>query len=222
MRKLLLLLIIASIVTQNSISIAGVRETKHNFTSQTYSPGAFFYGTRRVCSFCHTTHNADATNPAPLWNHDNSSQTYDMYDSPSMNMSQTLQPNNGSLVCLSCHDGTIAINSLNNVPGPEGAGSYGTPGGSALDGAGKLTSASDSYVGTNLQDDHPVGIIYDHTKDGDFYAKTGDPALYPDKLLSEGTYVECNSCHNPHDNTFGAFLVESNANSTLCGRCHNK
>lgn len=217
-----MLMLTIVVIANYSVSKAGVNETKHNFTSQTYSPNAFFYGTNRVCSFCHTAHNGDPTDPAPLWNHENSAQTYDMYDSPSMDMSQTLQPNNGSLVCLSCHDGTIAINSLNNVPGPEGAGTYGTPGGSALDGAGKLTSASNSYVGTNLQDDHPVGILYDHTKDGDFFAKTGNPALYPDKLLSEGIYVECNSCHDPHDNTYGNFLVESNANSALCGRCHNK
>lgn len=221
MKKLLLILLII-LITIYSISIAGVRETKHNFTSQTYSPNAFFFGTRRVCSFCHTAHNADPTDPAPLWNHENSGQTYQMYDSPSLDMNQTLQPNNGSLVCLSCHDGTIAINSLNNVPGPGGAGSYGSPGGLALDGAGKLTSASNSYIGINLQDDHPVGIIYDQSKDNDFVIKTGNPTLYPDKLLSEGIYVECNSCHDPHDNTFGSFLVESNANSALCGRCHNK
>jgi predicted CXXCH cytochrome family protein len=31
---------------------------------------------------------------------------------------------------------------------------------------------------------------------------------------------KCNSCHNPHDNTFTNFLVESNASSALCLRCH--
>ena len=224
MRSLILLLTVASIATLSSFSIAGVRETKHNFTSQTYSPGAFFYSTTRPCSFCHTTHNADPTDPAPLWNHENSGQTYDMYNSNSMDMSRTPQPNNGSLVCLSCHDGTIAVNSLANVPGPQGAGSYGSPGGSALDGSGKLTAASGSFIGTDLQDDHPVGIIYDDTQDaeGGFEPKTGNPLLYPDKLLYDGIYVECSSCHDPHDNTNGSFLVETNANSALCGRCHNK
>ena len=42
-----------------AVSLAGVAETKHNFTSATYSPNAFFYGTRQVCVFCHTTHNGD-------------------------------------------------------------------------------------------------------------------------------------------------------------------
>lgn len=203
--------------------LAGVEQTKHNFSSQTYSPNAFFYGTRQLCVFCHTTHNADLT-LGTLWNHeDNPGQTYQMYNSPTMDMVQSAQPHDGSLVCLSCHDGTIAINSLNNLPGPAGAGSYGTPGGAALDGAGKLTSSSNAYIGTNLQDDHPVGITYDASKDPTgFVAKTGVPTNFPDKLLSDGLYVECSSCHDPHDNTNSNFLVVSNTDSNLCTKCHTK
>ena len=126
----------------------------------------------------------------------------------------------GSLICLSCHDGTIAVNSLNNVPGPAGAGTYGTPGGSGLDGVGRLSSSSHAYVGTDLSDDHPVGITYDSTQDTSFHPKTGNGQSYPDKLLSDGLYVECTSCHNPHDDTFSDFLIESNAGSNLCLRCH--
>ena len=202
--------------------VSGVRETKHNFTSQSYSPNAFFWGTGQVCVFCHATHNANPSYGA-LWNHEtNGAQSYDMYDSPTLDMPMAPAPHNGSLICLSCHDGTIAINSLNNLPGPEGAGNYGTPGGAALDANGRLTSVSDDYVGTDLQDDHPVGITYDTNYDNDFVPKTGNDLLYPDKLLSEGLYVECSSCHNPHDNTYSNFLVESNANSNLCMRCHIK
>ena len=146
-----------------------------------------------------------------------------MYSSTTLDMAQSTEPHQGSLACLSCHDGTIAINSLNNLPGPESAGNYGSPGGSALDGSGRLTSASDSYVGTDLSDDHPVGITYDASQDPTgFVAKTGNDQLYPDLLLSEDLYVECSSCHNPHDNQYGSFLVESNANSNLCMRCHTK
>ncbi|RME28808.1 MAG: hypothetical protein D6800_03470, partial [Candidatus Zixiibacteriota bacterium] len=135
----------------------GVEQTKHNFSSQTYSPNAYFAGTRQVCVFCHTTHNGNQ-NMGALWNHEvNQGQTYTMYTSPTMDMTQSAQPHKGSLMCLSCHDGTIAINSLNNVPGPQQAGTYGSPGGSALDASGRLTAVSDAYVGTDLSDDHPVG-----------------------------------------------------------------
>ena len=201
----------------------GVKDTKHNFTSPTSSPNAYFYGTSQVCVFCHTTHNSDQNMDA-LWNHEtNQLQSYTMYGSPTMNMPQSATPHKGSLVCLSCHDGTIAVNSLNNLPGPEGAGNFGTPGGSALDGSGRLLSSSDAYVGTDLSDDHPVGITYDASQDPTgFVAKTGNPASYPDRLLSEDLYVECTSCHNPHDDTYSDFLIESNANSNLCTRCHTK
>lgn len=203
--------------------LAGVKDTKHNFTSPATSPNAYFYGTREVCVFCHTAHNSDQAS-GPLWNHEtNPLQNYGMYDSYTMDMPQSLQPHKGSLVCLSCHDGTIAVNSLNNLPGPEGAGNFGTPGGSGLDGSGRILSSSNAFVDTDLSDDHPVGITYDASFDPTgFVAKTGDPASYPDRLLSEGMYVECVSCHNPHDDTYSNFLVESNANSNLCTRCHTK
>lgn len=204
------------------VAVAAVKDTKHNFSSATSNPNAFFYGTTGVCIFCHTAHNSGSE--APLWNHEiNTGQDYLMYDSPTMDMPQSVRPHNGSLICLSCHDGTIAVNSLNNLPGSSTApGSYGSAGGSGLDGAGKLLPSADGYVGTDLRDDHPVGITYDQGMDNDFVPKTGVSTNYPDKLLSEGLYVECVSCHDPHDNTYGSFLVESNANSQLCSRCHTK
>jgi predicted CXXCH cytochrome family protein len=209
------------VLAVTAVSLAGVKETKHNFTSSAYSPNAFFYGTRQVCVFCHTTHNGDQTVGA-LWNHENNPPLYDVYNSPTINMTIS-QPHEGSLVCLSCHDGTIAVNSLNNLPGPEGAGNYGTPGGSGLDAGGRLTSSSHAYVGTDLSDDHPVGVTYDASKDPTgFIPKTGDGQSYPDKLLDDGLFVECSSCHNPHDDTYSNFLVESNENSNLCTRCHTK
>jgi predicted CXXCH cytochrome family protein len=218
-RRTITLVLALAIVTVPCL--AGVQETKHNFASATYSPNAFFWGAQETCVFCHTPHNAGST--GALWNHDvNLGQSYQMYNSNTLDMTQSLNPHEGSLVCLSCHDGAIAINSLNNLPGPEGAGSYGIPGGAGLDGAGRLSSSSGSFVGTDLSDDHPVGITYDATKDLDFHAKTGNPQSYPDRLLSEGIYVECSSCHDPHDNTYSNFLVESNANSNLCLRCHIK
>lgn len=207
------------LLVAGTVTLAGVRETKHNFTSATYSPNAYFTGTRQVCVFCHTVHNADQATGA-LWNHEQNSPLYDTYDQAELSMTIT-QPHEGSLVCLSCHDGTLAVNSLNNVPGPAGAGNYGDPGGSALDGSGKLTSSSSAFLGTDLTNDHPVGITYDASQaPGMYQPKTGNPANYPDKLLDDGVYVECNSCHNPHDNTYSNFLIESNANSALCMRCH--
>lgn len=213
-------MIVALVVLLGAPALAGVADTKHNFTSPTASPNAYFFGTRQICVFCHAVHNAD-TAYSPLWNHETDGSTsYIMYTSDTMDMVQSATPHEGSLICLSCHDGTIAVNSLNNVPGPEGAGQYGAPGGAGLDGLGRLTTSSHAFVGTDLRDDHPVGILYDANQDNKFHPKTGNGSNYPDKLLDQGLYVECNSCHDPHDNTFTNFLTESNAASALCLRCH--
>ncbi len=221
MKKIAFLLILfALLVIIVPLATSGVSETKHNFSSSTYSPNSFFLGTQQVCIFCHTPHHADLTY-GKLLNHEiNDAQSYNMYSSPTIDMNMSSSPHEGSLLCLSCHDGTIAINSLNNLPGPEVAGNYGTPGGPALDALGKLTNSSDAFVGTDLSDDHPVGITYNATQDTNFVPKTGNSQSYPDKLLFDGLYVECSSCHNPHDNTNSNFLIESNSNSDLCLRCH--
>ena len=219
-KYIFLLILLALLVLIVPLANSGVRETKHNFSSSTYSPNAFFWGTQQVCIFCHTPHHADQTY-GKLLNHEyDDAQSYNMYWSPTIDMNISSSPHEGSLLCLSCHDGTIAINSLNNLPGPAGAGNYGTPAGPALDGLGKLTNSSDAYVGTDLSDDHPVGITYNATQDTSFVPKTGSSQSYPDKLLFDGLYVECSSCHNPHDNTYSNFLIESNNNSDLCLRCH--
>ena len=232
----LLLTILPSTVTlAAAIDVAPdkILGSKHDFTGLNKRAGVVAMPTLAFsdygspCVYCHippdkNQADANAMGSVPGWNrYEPATGAFNLYDSRTLD-NKVKTPSPISLLCLSCHDGTIAINSLNNVPGPGGAGTYGTPGGSSLDGAGKLTTASNAYVGTNLQDDHPIGMIYDHLQDGDFVPKTGNPTLYPDKLLYEGTYVECNSCHDPHDDTYGNFLVESNVNSALCGRCHTK
>ena len=219
MKKYLFFTTLIAILFLASFAYSGVKDTKHNFSSATYSPNAYFLGTQQVCVFCHTPHHADQ-NYGALLNHEiNDAQAYDPYDSPTIDMIQT-SPHEGSIICLSCHDGTIAVNSLNNLPGPEAAGNYGIPGGPALDGLGKLTSVSNAFVGTDLSNDHPVGLTYDATLDTNFVNKTNNSDLYPDKLLFDGLYVECSSCHDPHNNTYSNFLIESNDNSNLCLRCH--
>ena len=91
-KKMILILMLGA-----TVSVAGVIETKHNFTSAVYSPNAYFYGTKQVCVFCHTTHNASQTYGA-LWNHEVNPPNYDTYNSPTIDMVIT-QPHEGSLIC---------------------------------------------------------------------------------------------------------------------------
>ncbi len=84
--------------------------------------GGNVVGTNQICVFCHTPHGFNAVISAPLWNKAvNSSATYVVYNSGS-NPSSTFDsaaPSIGSvsLACLSCHDGTQAMDNMINGPG---------------------------------------------------------------------------------------------------------
>jgi predicted CXXCH cytochrome family protein len=173
-----------------------------------------------VCNICHVPHHA--TSEGPLWSHAVTTATFTLYGSPTMNAS-TGQPGQVSKLCLSCHDGTVAINNF--------IGHTGT----ATTGIGPTNTA---YIGTNLTNDHPIGIAYDTalaTLDGNLAnpaskivtigsakVKTGTIAA---TMLVDGK-VECTSCHDVH-NIFTAgdgwgLLKVSLAGSSLCLQCHTK
>ena len=96
-----------------------VVQTKHNLSS---NPDINATGITRICVFCHTPHggNLVATGHAPLWNRllpdDSSYDTYDSSNYDGIDFAGTARPKGVSLACLSCHDGTIAFDSLINGP----------------------------------------------------------------------------------------------------------
>ncbi len=196
-------------------ALAGtITGSAHDFTSSAWSGG-------RICVACHTPHKSDTSvADAPLWNHSNSTASYTLYSSPTMNATTT-QPGGGSKLCLSCHDGTVAVNSFGGVTGTS------------------MISAKNN-LGTNLKSSHPIGFTYDTalaTADGSLHdpaaksvtigsgtqTKTGTIA----SVLLYGGKMECDSCHDVH-NTFtvgtaGSGLVKvDQAGSKVCLACHNK
>src|ERR1700688_3710166 len=62
------------------------------------------------CTFCHAPHSGIGAN-TPLWNQTLSSQTYTPYTSTTYKQQGSTQPILGksTSLCLSCHDGTVAI-----------------------------------------------------------------------------------------------------------------
>jgi len=101
-----------------------VKQTKHNLAANTDTVAA---GTSEVCVFCHTPHGGRtdvAGGGAPLWNRALPTGTgYTNYTSPNFDNVQgtlTAGPKGVSLACLSCHDGTIALDALINAPGSGG------------------------------------------------------------------------------------------------------
>ena len=178
---------------------------KHNLS--TSGPGPVKSTTMtEVCIFCHTPHNANPA--APLWNQTLSGATYQVYASTTLEA--TVGPPGGSSkLCLSCHDGTIAIGNTVNS---------GTLAVQGVNTQGRLTGPSS--LGTDLRSSHPIALV---PVVGSEIVKP--PAGSPVKLDATGQ-VQCVSCHDPHrmdvDSTTNKFLVTNNSASGLCSVCHNK
>ena len=160
-----------------------------------------------TCFYCHTPHNSSTA--APLWNRQATAGSYTMYDSPTLDMVIAGSPQGVSLACLSCHDGTIALDALLNYP-PGMITSTDTLGGSR-----NLT--------TDLSDDHPISITYDAGADTAFNEPVSGVLGGVLPLLGAGVdQVECATCHDVHDPANKPFLRMDNASSALCVACHIK
>jgi predicted CXXCH cytochrome family protein len=145
---------------------AGIANTKHNLGS-TGTGVNKFSGTAEICVFCHTPHGADTSAAVPLWNrvlaNPTTYTTYNSLGTSSLD-GATAPVGSVSLACLSCHDGTQAMNVMINQPG---SGGYNATGG-ALAGtwsgadqtAGKISAGLITNIGQDLRNDHPVGIQY--------------------------------------------------------------
>jgi predicted CXXCH cytochrome family protein len=156
-----------------------------------------------VCAYCHTPHNADPT--IALWNKNMPAITYQLYSSSTLQATPS-QPTGSSRLCLSCHDGILAMGNL-RVPPPGEELELGPMSGKRL-------------LGTDLSDDHPVSFVYD----GDLAVRHGelvDPSTLPRAVkLDAGSQLQCTTCHDPHEDRRPMFLRMSNADGALCLSCH--
>lgn len=98
-----------------------ILNTRHNLTVSFNSFQAIMNTARNdyveVCVYCHTPHGANQQVDAPLWNHTISTSQYQVYDKPTTLNQNVSNPGPNSLTCLSCHDGTVSIDSVINMPG---------------------------------------------------------------------------------------------------------
>ncbi|QWV92408.1 cytochrome C [Geomonas oryzisoli] len=189
----------------------GILVTKHNLSAG--GPGPIKAASeQQVCIFCHTPHHASQV--TPLWSREESTTVYDLYSS-STRFAKPGQPTGSSRLCLSCHDGTIAVGALINQVTIPMAGGYTTiP-------QDRPTNLGGSQ-GKNLTNDHPISFQYSP----ELVAKNHQlrlPTLIPAKLkLDADKNLQCTTCHNPHNNPYGKFLVMDPAGSALCVGCHNQ
>lgn len=149
---------------------AGIANTKHNLGADNASNENYMTaGTTEICVFCHTPHASNTNVKAPLWNKPVAAGTsYTTYTTAvSATIDGSVDMSGISLACLSCHDGTQAMDTMINKPGSGGynaSGSTigGTWTGARQDGTGKMINAGEfiSMLGQDLTNDHPVGIQY--------------------------------------------------------------
>ena len=212
----------AYIVLSAAPSPATVAGTKHNFGLLS-SGNVKSADTSEVCVFCHTPHNALPASPG--WNRQDTGATYNVYESQTLaatkspNAPALGQPTGSSKLCLSCHDGTIAIGSLLNLPGAATSGAFDVTGAGVA--AGKISSTSTAYIGTDLKDDHPISFEYSLAYPSNTEIKD-NTTLPPEIRLDSSSMVQCTSCHDPHGTAFPKFMVASLSNGGLCTNCHDK
>ncbi len=123
-----------------------------------------------------------------------------------------------TMLCLGCHDGTIAVHVMKTPPLSGGyvIGYTGAPEGWNLDAGGFVTGSS--RMDHNFSNDHPVSISYSTSDQGLVHPPPATFKLYG----TLANRVECGSCHDVHNNTYAPFLRASNEGSAMCTACHRK
>ena len=179
--------------------------SKHNLS--TSGPGTVKATTEtEICIFCHTMHNSDPS--TPLWNRARNVNTYQIYTSSTLK-SVPGQPTGSSLLCLSCHDGTVALGSVLNRA-------------DVISFASGLTMpVGRTNLGTDLRNDHPVSFTYDGNLSST-NPNLKNPSTLPSKIKLENGQLQCMSCHDPHSSSYSSLLVQTSQNSTLCISCHQE
>lgn len=139
---------------------AGVVGSKHDLTASGGGQATTTV-TDEVCVFCHTPHGSDVNAPVPLWNKvlgaPGSYTQYSSLQTPTFDSTEA-PVGSVSLACLSCHDGTQAMDVVINLPG---AGGHNTAG-QEIDnvGIGVMVGTPVPTLGTDLTDDHPISMQY--------------------------------------------------------------
>lgn len=177
----------------------------HNLGPGTKAQGPLNLG----CVYCHAPHGG-VGGMTPLWNQTLSKQTYTTYTSTTM-QNTTAQPvlEQSSSLCLSCHDGTVAL------------------GQTAAYGKINMNPIGNAF-GANLQMSHPISLnlpMKDSVSLAASLVASHTTADTTGKVQLVNNNVECTSCHNPHaqttDNVDQNFLALNNKNGQLCFACHD-
>lgn len=147
---------------------AQIKETPHNLSTGGTGTNHLTTGTEQICVFCHTPHaSATGTEKPPLWNKAIPSFSFSTYSASNSSTidGAVLSVGSVSAACLSCHDGTQAMDNMINQPGSGGYDAAGaSKAGNVWAGSSKITGIARLSGGlagdTDLTNDHPIGIQY--------------------------------------------------------------
>ena len=183
-----------------------ILNSKHDLS--TFGPGPIrALDESRVCIFCHVPHNASPA--APLWNRHNPTTHYRIYRSDTTD-ARVNQPGAGSKLCLSCHDGSIAVGLTLNRAAPD-----------PIPMTHPYIPSGPTNLTNDLSDDHPIGFRYDRAlANRDLQIRP--PQLVDHRIkLGERGELECTACHDPHNDELGSFLRITEREGALCTTCHD-
>ncbi len=178
---------------------------------------------------------ADEFTYLPLWNHTlQTSTAYRMYEngpgapqspaspSASQAIAGGMAPGGTSLLCLSCHDGSVAVNSYGDPAQLQSSQSHGS-----------TTIRLVYRIGGDglLANHHPIGFDFDLVQAVDSGIRPADAATFGDgqpvrnHLYGPGSRrMECGTCHAVHGNGTGgeSLLWRGDERSAFCLTCHVK
>ena len=157
---------------------AQVANTKHNLSVS--GPGTVkAVSEQELCIFCHAPHTRSPL--TPLWNRNVSGSTYTPYTS-STTKAAIGQPTGSSQLCLSCHDGTIALGEVLSRATPIAMTQATMP-------------VGDTRIGTNLSDDHPISFPYTAALASSRGELVSPSTLTGQVKLDNTGQMQCRSCH---------------------------
>ena len=205
----------------------------HDFSSNGWANG-------EICIVCHTPHAALSALDAgagseselgPLWNRALTQATFSTY-SPNTRAGSDINatgfgsPTGVSKLCLSCHDGSIAIDSFGGGTG----GVFIDDAIFNLPGQNRNIGEEDGAGNGDLSNDHPVAFTFPTIAQDaeiapfDIVAGVVNGLTGTEMpLFGSGDQMECATCHDVHaTGTYDYLLRVDNTGSGLCLNCHDK
>ncbi|MFC2123343.1 cytochrome c3 family protein [Bacteroidota bacterium] len=201
-----LIIAVFKILIVMNVNSQSVVNTVHNLSLS--GPGTITATSEsEICIFCHTPHSSKPA--SPLWNRNDPGLNFTLYNSTTTNATLG-QPDGSSILCLSCHDGTVALGNVLNRA-------------TDITFGGGITTMplGNTNLTTDISDDHPISFTYS----SDLASTDGqlkDPSLITHPVSLESGKLQCVSCHDPHDDTYSHFLVATTQYSGLCISCHER